>query len=227
MSLRGLVFAVILCLLLSALFFLLPQLDLKVSLLFYQHHHFVLARWMIAWRNIFYMVNYALLAVLGLLIVIACLINSKRHFLRPSLFLLLCFALGPGLLVNVILKDHWGRPRPIQITQFGGTATFQKPWVISQQCRHNCSFVAGDPSAMFAYFALLIFLRNKKWRYLLASILTGLWLWMGFIRIAEGGHFLSDVFIGATLVYMVIWLSYYFCYQSCFSNWLSGFEMNH
>jgi hypothetical protein len=31
------------------------------------------------------------------------------------------------LLVNVALKDHWGRPRPIDIAQLGGTEHFV-PW---------------------------------------------------------------------------------------------------
>ncbi|MBP0573981.1 hypothetical protein J8J27_25110, partial [Mycobacterium tuberculosis] len=30
------------------------------------------------------------------------------------LFLLATLAIGPGLLVNVLLKGYWGRPRPVQ-----------------------------------------------------------------------------------------------------------------
>ena len=29
-----------------------------------------------------------------------------------GIFILLCVVVGPGLIVNAILKDHWGRPRP-------------------------------------------------------------------------------------------------------------------
>jgi lipid A 4'-phosphatase len=31
------------------------------------------------------------------------------------LFLVLCLSVGPGLVVNVLLKDQWGRARPVQI----------------------------------------------------------------------------------------------------------------
>ena len=40
---------------------------------------------------------------------------------RPVLCLTLSLIVGPGILVNLILKDHWGRPRPVHVTMFGGT----------------------------------------------------------------------------------------------------------
>ena len=40
---------------------------------------------------------------------------------RAAVFLVLSLLLGPGLLVNVILKDNWGRPRPGSVVEFGGT----------------------------------------------------------------------------------------------------------
>ena len=43
---------------------------------------------------------------------------------RAAVFLILSYALGPGLLVNVALKDNWGRPRPVHITHFGGDKRF-------------------------------------------------------------------------------------------------------
>src|SRR5262249_42664716 len=35
---------------------------------------------------------------------------------RAALFLVLSLVLGPGLLVNAVLKDHWSRPRPGMVT---------------------------------------------------------------------------------------------------------------
>jgi lipid A 4'-phosphatase len=43
---------------------------------------------------------------------------------RAMLFLIATLALGPGLAVNVILKEHWGRSRPIDVMQFGGSERF-------------------------------------------------------------------------------------------------------
>ena len=39
---------------------------------------------------------------------------------RTVVFLIATMALGPGLMANVLLKDHWGRSRPIDVKQFGG-----------------------------------------------------------------------------------------------------------
>src|SRR5690606_38611793 len=77
---------------------------------------------------------------------------------RRWIFLFLALAIGPGLVANTVFKDHWGRARPREITQFGGEAHFSPPLVLSDQCRRNCSFVAGDPTVgwyatSFAYLA--------------------------------------------------------------------------
>src|SRR6185369_4203205 len=47
---------------------------------------------------------------------------------KAALFCLLLLALGPGLLVNVCFKDHWGRPRPRQMQLFGGDRSFYQVW---------------------------------------------------------------------------------------------------
>ena len=47
---------------------------------------------------------------------------------RAVVFLIATMALAPGLLVNVVLKDHWGRPRPIDVKQFGGQYQFMAWW---------------------------------------------------------------------------------------------------
>ena len=54
--------------------------------------------------------------------------------------------LGPGLLVNLTLKNHWGRPRPIEVAQFGGDKQFVAWWDPRGTCDGNCSFVSGDVS---------------------------------------------------------------------------------
>ena len=73
--------------------------------------------------------------------------RMARQGARRSLWLLSCLVVGPGLLVNGLLKEHWGRPRPIATDLFGGEAPFQKAWVISDWCDRNCSFVSGEASA--------------------------------------------------------------------------------
>jgi len=212
-SKTGFWIALLLCIFFSVLFIIFPQIDIQAASIFFHHDHFLKQEWMTIVRIIFASAIFWLIVIL-ISIILWSVFRKKYQIIRPALYLLLCFALGPGLLVNVILKDHWGRPRPVQITQFGGDKTFQKPWVISQQCDTNCSFVAGEPSAAFAFLAFLALIKKKKLRqWPVACLLTLNWLLISYIRIAEGGHFLSDVLIGATLTYMVIWICYYSVYE--------------
>jgi len=210
---RNLIIAITLCVFFSVIFFIFPQIDLKTSALFYHHGSFFRWPWMLSSRYALYWVVWVLIIILFLLLVCGWALKKKK-ITKSALFLILCFALGPGLLVNVVLKNHWGRPRPVMIQQFGGKLTYQKPWVISKECSTNCSFVAGDPSTAFAFFAFLILIRKKRWRNLIAGLCALNWLFFAFIRIAAGGHFLSDVLIGATLVWIVIELSYSLCYRN-------------
>ena len=56
---------------------------------------------------------------------------------RAAVFLILSYALGPGLLVNVALKDNWGRPRPGHITQFGGDKHFVRFGIFAASVRET------------------------------------------------------------------------------------------
>jgi hypothetical protein len=51
---------------------------------------------------------------------------------------------GPIVLVNFILKDHWGRPRPFSTTDFGGALDFVPAGSTAGKCLSNCSFVSGE-----------------------------------------------------------------------------------
>lgn len=120
------------------------------------------------------------------------------------LFLAACLALGPGLVGNVMLKDGWGRARPVQIKEFGGSKKYSLPIVRSDQCRRNCSFVAGEASMMYATFFASAFIFPAIGGALVAAGI-GFGLLAGFIRISQGAHFLSDViFAGVTMALTVV-----------------------
>jgi len=122
---------------------------------------------------------------------------------RPAaLFLALTLLLGPGLLVNVVFKDQWGRARPAQTTEFGGTAQFTPPWVISDQCHKNCSFVCGDASVGFVLLAIAFVSRRPR-LWLFVGLVTGSAL--GLMRMGQGGHFFSDVIFSFYVVYFAAW----------------------
>jgi len=114
---------------------------------------------------------------------------------RNAQFIILSFILGPGLLVNGVFKDHWGRPRPRQIEQFGGTWTFHEVWQPGIPGKGN-SFPSGHASTGFFLIVFYFIYRKKNLRLariaLAVSIAAGFYI--GAARMAQGGHFLSDVF---------------------------------
>lgn len=132
---------------------------------------------------------------------------ARFYRIPPSLFLFLTAsaAIGPGLITNVILKDHWGRARPILSNVFGGPQAFSLPWTISDACHSNCSFVSGEGSGVFWLIAF-VFVVPAIWRLSLFKILRAWIITISLNRIAFGGHYLSDVLIGWGLMLIVILL---------------------
>lgn len=124
---------------------------------------------------------------------------------KNTTFILIALALGPGLVVNGVLKNQWGRARPVQVEQFGGTKQFTPPLIITDQCEKNCSFVAGHPSMGF-FFLIFAFLYPTYKKEIIASALA-LGAIIGATRIAQGGHFLSDVIFSALFTYLTIYIT--------------------
>jgi lipid A 4'-phosphatase len=127
---------------------------------------------------------------------------------RAAIFLLLALALGPGLVVNTVFKDHWGRARPAQVVEFGGTKRLTPAFVPATQCATNCSFPAGDPAVGFFLVApalLVTGVAARRWA-IGSAIAVGAAL--GYVRLAQGGHFLSDVIASGFLVSGLSWLLY-------------------
>ena len=119
------------------------------------------------------------------------------------IFLIATIAIGPGLIVNLGLKDHWHRPRPIQTQEFNGPSPFM-PWYDDDgACRKNCSFVSGEAATGF-------------WMVAPASVLPPPWhgpavvaafafgIGASLLRMAFGGHYLSDVLLGGLVTLIVI-----------------------
>ena len=130
----------------------------------------------------------------------------KRSFARwrkASIFTVLLLVIGPGLIVNPILKDHWGRPRPRQVEQFGGKMPFHEVWQPGRAGKGK-SFPCGHASGAFFFVAPYFILRRRHPRRALLFLFGGLGFGtlMGAARIIQGGHFLSDVVWSAGIVYL-------------------------
>ncbi|HLK82096.1 MAG TPA: phosphatase PAP2 family protein [Xanthobacteraceae bacterium] len=136
---------------------------------------------------------------------------------RAALFLILSLALGPGLLVNVVLKEGWARPRPGMVTQFGGDYTFMPWWDPRGGCDSNCSFVSGETSAA-VWMTAPAMLAPPPWRNV-ALAAAGLYgIAFACIRLLAGGHFLSDVIFAAIFTGLVIWTVHGFLFRWPFSR---------
>lgn len=211
---KPIVIAVFFSIIAGMLVYYFSALDIWVTSLFYdpefkgvegfylRPHPFLMA-----------MHNAVMWVVLAMVCLYATLILGNIIRKRPVLFgltnlalcyLLLTLIIGPGLVVNVIFKDHFGRARPVQVEAFGGTKTFTPPFVISDQCERNCSFVSGDPSVGFVLFSFVM-LYGARWVWL--PLLTG--GTMGMVRIMQGAHFFSDVLFSGIFTFWVCYGLYY------------------
>ena len=122
---------------------------------------------------------------------------------QAVIFLVVTIAVGPGLIVNLGLKDHWGRPRPYQTQGFSGQDPF-RPWYATDgACKRNCSFVSGEAATAFWTVAPASLL-PPPWRApaLVAAFVFG--AAASLLRLAFGGHYLSDVLLGGLLTLIVI-----------------------
>ncbi len=122
---------------------------------------------------------------------------------KVGAFLALVMLLGPGLLINTVLKDHWGRPRPRNLTDFGGKYRYEKLLQIDPSSPGK-SFPCGHASMGFYLFIPWFVLRKKHKVWAAVSLATGIvaGLLIGLARIAQGGHWLSDVIVAGLLVYL-------------------------
>jgi membrane-associated PAP2 superfamily phosphatase len=221
MNRTGLIVALGLAAVVGLLFGLYPQLDLRIAQPFHDiidaNHN------LFAWRlyGPLARVRDAGLWIPGLLVaapvvaVLLKLILPRRRMLvsgRAALFLMATMALGPGLLVNVALKEHWGRPRPVHVSVMGGDRHFVAWWDPRGDCPSNCSFVSGDVSGAAWTFAPAA-LAPPSWRAVAYAGALAFTLGMAALRIAVGAHFLTDTAFAGIFTFLVIWLVHGLIYR--------------
>lgn len=143
---------------------------------------------------------------------------------RDWAFLFLALGIGPGLVANLVFKDHWGRARPREIAQFGGAATFTPPLALANQCDSNCSFVSGDGAFGF-FLPSFAYVASPRRRRCVFWGLMGVGGIFGAARIVMGAHFLSDVLFAAFFMLLVSALLFGALYgrkplRACWRDWL-------
>jgi lipid A 4'-phosphatase len=191
----------------SALIFALsPQIDLAVARFFYADGGFIGHTLFERFARAFFNVTpFVVLAGFG------ALYAFRRYGVatpyapsgRALVFLIATMAIGPGLVVNLGMKDHLHRPRPIQTQEFGGTDEF-RPWYrFDGACSKNCSFVSGEAAEGFWMVAPAL-LAPPPWTGLAIGAALMFGAATSLLRMAFGGHYLSDVVLAALIMLLII-----------------------
>jgi len=130
------------------------SLDIETVRPFYHHDHAdpwpdkEQPLWSLCYRSA------ASLAVAGVALFVLGVIRESSQRLRwYGVFVLICVILGPGLIINLVLKDHWGRPRPHQMVEFGGRYEYVQPFVPAPFNTPRKSFPCGHCSVGHLYAA--------------------------------------------------------------------------
>lgn len=147
-----------------------------------------------------------LLALIGWLV--TTFSRFKKHWRLPLAFWVLAGILGPGILVNSGFKDNWQRARPYQVQEFGGAQQFTRATVMTDQCNNNCSFVSGHVACGFFLASLMLVHRRRQGRWAVTGALAG-WT-IGFARMSDGAHWLSDVLWACPITLLCSWLVWKF-----------------
>ena len=191
----------------------LAGVDLAVQALFYSPG----AGWALGdrepWAFLYHFGNlpaFALGAMGGIAFVLSFFSERYRPDRMAALFVVALLALGPGLIVNTVFKDHWGRPRPADIVQFGGTETYRSFWNPGSP-EQGRSFPSGHAAVGFFLMAPFFVLRRKAPGWARRALLAGISLrpLMGLGRMIQGGHFLTDVIWSGCMVYLTGLFLYY------------------
>jgi lipid A 4'-phosphatase len=217
----GLIVALVIAAVTGLAFGLYPELDLRVAQYFYgfvDNNHNVFP-WriyppMMLARDVGLWVGTLLVAPAVAALVVKLILPRRKLWIsgRAVVFLIATLALAPGLIVNVLLKDHWGRSRPIDIIQFGGTDHFVRWWDPRGECPNNCSFVSGDVAGAFWTIAPAA-LAPPQWRAIAYGAALTLGAGMAAMRVMAGGHFVSDVLFAGILTFLMIWIVHGLIYR--------------
>lgn len=166
-----------------------------------------------------FLYEYGEIPALGLAVgalILWCLTRAGRirqACAKPCLVIILTVVLGPGVIVNGILKTYWGRPRPVDVSTFGGTMEYRKVGEPrfgkegkSFPCGHcSMAFAIASASAFYPLHPVLSVVA------LVGGISYG--VVMGVARMAQGGHFPTDVMWSGILVLIIVCALYFLVFR--------------
>ncbi len=191
----------------GTILFRLSEFDLQIQRFFYDAQR----GWWLGSHSVFQFIYHygnvpALLLALGGIAGTALSYHKPKYvkWRKIGIFLVLSMVIGPGLIVNTILKDNWGRPRPRNVDEFGGKYRFEEILTMDRSSDGK-SFPCGHATMGYYLFVPWFLLRKRRSAIAYLSLSTGIvyGLIIGFVRMAQGGHFASDVLWAGVIVYLV------------------------
>ncbi len=222
MNRTGLFIALSLAFVIGVVFGIYPELDLKLAALFFdpESRTFPLKASASAAfaRDAAMWITWAMV-IPALGAVIIKMWRPDRPLLisgRTIMFLVATLVLSSGVLSNLAFKSHWGRPRPVVVTQFNtgqfGRLDFVPWWDPRGGCGRTCSVFSGEGAAAFWTYAPAA-LAPPPFRPLAYVAATAFGAATGVLRMAFGGHFFTDIAAAGIVSFLVIWLFYGLIYR--------------
>ncbi|HME52452.1 MAG TPA: phosphatase PAP2 family protein [Candidatus Lokiarchaeia archaeon] len=223
-------------------------LDIAITSIFYDRtgtNHFPIAAlepW--SWLNMngdkaFLYVGIAI----ALVLLIAGFVNRRlRPFVVYALFIITCYAVGAGLIVNVLLKGTnlgdfyigWSRPRPAETILFGGTEPYYPAWAPAFLNLHetNSSFPSGHVTSGSSFIAFFFAFNNVDFiagmvgektskrmaairvvKYSWLAVAVVLGILLSISRISAGAHFASDCMYAFVFTWLPATILYYWVFN--------------
>jgi len=156
----------------------------------------------------------AILISFAALIFIIIGLNVKKYekYRKICAFFVLLMIIAPGLIVNSLLKEHFGRPRPRDTIEFDGEHLYEAPLAYNSASPGK-SFPSGHATMGYYFFGFYILFRRRHKKFavgaLIFTILFGSLI--GLTRMVQGAHYPSDIIWSAAICYFTsLWLYHIF-----------------
>jgi membrane-associated PAP2 superfamily phosphatase len=218
MNRAGLLIALALSIAFVGLYLIVPELDMRTAGAFYDAvtRTFPMRSQLAAMiaRETAMIIAWAICAP-AIVALLVKLVRPDRPLLlrgRTVAYFVITMTLTAGLVTNLAFKTYWGRPRPASVIEFNGQWQFKPWWQPGGECPRNCSFFSGEAATAFWTYAPAS-LAPPPWRPLAYAGATLFGLATGGLRVAFGGHFVSDVLVAGLVTFVLIWLVHGLIYR--------------
>jgi lipid A 4'-phosphatase len=218
MNRAGLLIALALSFVFVVLYLVWPEIDMRIAGAFYDAvtKTFPLRSHLVAMiaRETAMIIAWAICAPAIVALLVKLVRPDKPMLLRGRMvaYMVITMILTAGVVTNLTFKSHWGRPRPAAVVEFNGQWKFTPWWQPGGECPRNCSFFSGEAATAFWTYAPAS-LTPPAWRPLAYLGATLFGLATGGLRVAFGGHFVSDVIVAGLVTFLLIWLAHGLIYR--------------